>query len=62
MIFNAKDIKLGELDVKKLVLGRRTIWERGKYLNINPTNIWLQMSNCNQANVEVFSNVEWKIN
>lgn len=62
MIFSAKDIKLGTIDVKKLILGKRTLWERGKYLDIDPSNIWLQMSNGNQANVEVFSNVEWKTN
>lgn len=62
MIFSAKDIKLGTIDVKKLILGKRTLWERGKYLDIEPSDIWLQMSNGNQANVEVFSNVEWKTN
>lgn len=62
MIFSGKDIKLGTIDVKKLILGKRTLWERGKYLDIDPSNIWLQMSNGNQANVEVFSNVEWKTN
>ena len=62
MIFNAKDIKIGAIDVQKLVIGKKTLWERGKYLDIVPSNIWLQMSNGNQANVEVFSNVEWKTN
>lgn len=62
MIFSAKDIKLGTIDVKKLILGKRTLWERGKYLDIDPSSIWLQMSNGNQANVDVFSNVEWKTN
>lgn len=62
MIFNAKDIKIGAIDVQKLVIGKKTLWERGKYLDIAPSNIWLQMSNGNQANVKVFSNVEWKTN
>lgn len=62
MIFDAKDIKIGTLDVQKLVIGKRTLWERGKYLDIVPDSIWLQMSNDNQACVEVFSNVEWETN
>lgn len=62
MIFDAKDIRIGALDVQKILIGKKTLWERGKYLDIAPGSIWLQISNNNQASVEVFSNVEWKTN
>lgn len=50
----------GKLDITDYVvfeLVPKSCMDREKYLFINPSNIWLQMSNGNQANIEVFSNV-----
>lgn len=62
MIFNAKDIKLGNQDVKKVMLGDKVIWDKSCYLFIEPTSIWLQESNNYEAFVNILSNVRWNTN
>lgn len=62
MILNgAIDIKFNGADVKKIYLGRDTVWTREAHLIVTPTAIWLQRSNGFEANVNIISNILWDV-
>jgi hypothetical protein len=62
MILNgAIDIKFNGADVKKIYLGRDTVWTREAHLIVTPTAIWLQRSYGFEADVNIISNVLWDV-
>lgn len=62
MILNdAISIFFGRKQVSKLAIGKTVFWQKGAYLKITPTNIWLMKLNDYQADVEIFSNVKWDV-
>lgn len=63
MILNdAISIFFGCKQVSKLAIGKTVFWQKGAYLKITPTNIWLMKLNDYQADVEILSNVKWDVN
>lgn len=62
MILNdAISIFFGSKQVSKLAIGKTVFWQKGAYLKITPTIIWLMKSNDYQADVEILSNVKWDV-
>nr|DAX14204.1 MAG TPA: hypothetical protein [Bacteriophage sp.] len=62
MILNgAINVKFKGVDVKKICLGRDTVWTREAHLIVTPMTIWLQRSNGFAADVNIISNVLWDV-
>lgn len=59
---NAKELKLGTTDVIKAYVGDIMVYpSEQKYLELNPTTIWLTEANNYTEFVEVISNTKWKV-
>lgn len=63
MIVNsAKNILLGNRQVKKIMLGGVQVWPMGeRHLDVSPKTIWLTEANYFTEIVNIVSNTQWSV-
>jgi hypothetical protein len=57
---NVKSVRLGSMNVSRLMLGDRKVWPEAR-LDLSPDTIWLLRANDWTDYVEILSNVEWHV-